>query len=211
MPDIIDYYYAPISGYAYLGEPRLVDLATRTGAEIRFKPIDIGRVFAESETVPPFKQSAARLGYRLLDLQRTADYLNLPINPRPRYWPVPVELAARSIYAAIQAGGDAHSLSFAILSAVYAEERDVSDEQVIRDIFDALGLDTEVLWGALWSERVSNAYEQATQEAINLGVFGSPTYVLNREEMFFGQDRIELLEHYLWKKGQKRVMDTDFT
>ena len=170
-------------------------------------PVDIGRVFAESGTVPPFKQSAAHLDYRLLDLQRTADYLKLPINPRPRYWPVPVELAARSIYATIQAGLDPHSLSFAILSAVYAEERDVSDEQVIRDILNALGLETEILWDALWSERVGNAFEQATQEAIKHGVFGSPTYVLNGEEMFFGQDRIDLLEYSL----SNRVQDFRFT
>ncbi|MFW5824065.1 MAG: 2-hydroxychromene-2-carboxylate isomerase [Marinobacter sp.] len=201
MASIIDYYYAPISGYAYLGEHRLVELARRTEAKIRFKPVDIARVFAESETVPPFKQSSARLNYRLMDLQRTADYLQLPINPKPRHWPVPVELAARSIYAAIEAGVDAHTISFAILTAVYAEERDVSDEQVIHDIFDSLGVNTETLWTSLLSDRIGNSYQQATQEAIDLGIFGSPTFVLEGGEMFFGQDRLELLEHRLTQKN----------
>lgn len=197
MASIIDYYYAPISGYAYLGEPRLVDLARRTGADIRFKPVDIARVFAESGTVPPFKQPRARLDYRLLDLQRTADYLGLPINSKPRHWPVPVDLAARSIYAGIEAGVDVHALSFAILSAVYAQERDVSDESVIRDILDTQGLNTAAFWELLHSDSVGQVFEQATREAIELGVFGSPTYVLNGTEMFFGQDRLELLAHRL--------------
>lgn len=200
MATIIDYYYAPISGYAYLAEPRLVDIAKRTGAEIRFKPVDIARVFTESETVPPFKQSSARLDYRLMDLQRTADYLQLPINPKPRYWPVPVELAARSIYAAMQAGVDAHTISFAVLSAVFAEERDISDEQVIQDVFNELGVSSVALWESLWSDRVGNAYQQATQEAVELGVFGSPTFVIEGGEMFFGQDRLDLLEHRLSQK-----------
>lgn len=200
MATTIDYYYAPISGYAYLAEPRLVDLARRTGAEIRFKPVDIARVFAESETVPPFKQSSARLDYRLMDLQRTADYLQLPINPKPRYWPVPAELAARSIYASIDAGVDPHTISFAMLSAVYAEERDVSDEQVIKDVLDELGVDAGALWQSLWSDRVGDTYRQATREAIEMGVFGSPTFVLEDGEMFFGQDRLDVLEYRLSQK-----------
>ena len=77
----IDYYYAPISGYAYLGEPRLVEIAAKWDVDIRYKPVDIVRVFAEAGTVPPPKQSKARLDYRVLDLQRNADYLQLPINP----------------------------------------------------------------------------------------------------------------------------------
>lgn len=200
MATTIDYYYAPISGYAYLAEPRLVDLARRTGAEIRFKPVDIARVFAESETVPPFKQSSARLDYRLMDLQRTADYLQLPINPKPRYWPVPAELAARSIYASIDAGVDPHTISFAMLSAVYAEERDVSDEQVIKDVLNELGVDAGALWQSLWSDRVGDTYGQATREAIEMGVFGSPTFVLEDGEMFFGQDRLDVLEYRLSQK-----------
>ena len=197
MHNIIDYYYAPISGYAYLGEQRLVKLAANTGAELRFKPVDIARVFAESETVPPFKQSKARLDYRLMDMQRTADYLQIPIHPKPQYWPVPVELAARSIYAAIFAGVDAHKISFAILSAVYAQQRDVSNPEVLREIFQELNLNVDTLSAALWSREVTEAYQQATAEAIRQGVFGSPTYILNEEEMFFGQDRLDMLAQRL--------------
>ena len=141
MLNQIDYYYAAVSGYAYLGEPRLVDIASKYGVELRFKPIDIARVFAEAGTVPPPKQSKSRLAYRLLDLQRTGDFYKLPINPKPRYWPVPTELASRSIYAAMALGIDPHKISFAILSAVYAQDLDVSDEQVMRDIFGSLQLD----------------------------------------------------------------------
>ncbi len=197
MAAVIDYYYAPISGYAYLGEPRLVEIATATDSDIRYKPVDIARVFDESGTVPPFKQSRARLDYRLLDLQRTADELRLPINPKPRYWPVPAELAARTIHAAAQAGVDVHAVSFALLSAVYAREQDISDPAVIQGIIEELGHTARIPWESLHSDTVSTAYEQATREAIELGVFGSPTYIVNGEDMFFGQDRLEMLANCL--------------
>ena len=48
MMAAIDYYYAPISGYAYLGEPRLKALAERMKAEIRYRPVDIAAVFKAS-------------------------------------------------------------------------------------------------------------------------------------------------------------------
>ena len=197
MADIIDYYYAPVSGYAYLGEPRLMEIAARYGAEVRFKPVDIARVFAESGTTPPPKQPQTRFDYRLLDLQRTADYLNMPINPKPRHWPVPVDLAARAIYAAMECGIAPHRISFAVMSAVYALEQDVSDPEVIESILAQLDIATDELRDCMQSESVAQAFEQATQEAISLGVFGSPTYILNQTEMFFGQDRLFLLEHYL--------------
>ena len=197
MLNQIDYYYAAVSGYAYLGEPRLVDIASKYGVELRFKPIDIARVFAEAGTVPPPKQSKSRLAYRLLDLQRTGDFYKLPINPKPRYWPVPTELASRSIYAAMTLGIDPHKISFAILSAVYAQDLDVSNEQVMRDIFGSLQLDSDKLWDIIWSDEVGKTFEDATQQAISLGIFGSPTYVLNKNEMFFGQDRLHLLDYRL--------------
>ena len=172
QPNTIDYYYAPVSGYAYLGEPRLMQIAAKYEVEIRFKPVDILRVFAEAGTTPPPKQPRSRLDYRLLDLKRTANYLNLPINPRPRHWPVPVELAARSIYAAIELGLEPHSLSFAILSAVYAQEKDVSDEDVIDNIFTELALNKSDMWQLTRGNSTQNALEEATQEAISLGIFG---------------------------------------
>ncbi|MCG8670409.1 MAG: 2-hydroxychromene-2-carboxylate isomerase [Pseudomonadales bacterium] len=197
MKNTIDYYYAPVSGYAYLGEPRLVEIASKYNADIRYKPVDIIRVFAEAGTVPPPKQPKARLDYRLLDLKRTADYLGLPINPRPRHWPVPVELAARSIYAAIELGIDPHKISFAILSAVYEQEKDVSDEIVMGEIFAELNLDSDQMWSLIRDESTGKALEESTQEAIGLGIFGSPTYMLNGKDMYFGQDRLFLLEHKL--------------
>ena len=193
MVHTIDYYYASMSGYAYLGEQRLQKIADETGSNINYKPINIAKVFESSSTTAPFKQSEQRLNYRLKDMQRTADYLGLKINPRPKYWPTPVALSSCIIYAAIELGVKAHDISFAILKAVYQEEKDIADPETIRNILQSLKLDVGAIVSLAKSDDIKVKFEMATQEAIDLGVFGSPTYVLDDKELFFGQDRLEML------------------
>lgn len=193
----ITYYYAPISGFAYLGERRLMEIARRAGAEVAFRPIDIQRIFQAAETVPPGKQPQARLSYRLMDLKRQAERLGLPINPKPKHWPVPAGLAARLIYATGALGQPQHPLSFAILSAVYAGEKDISDPDTLKKILTDLGLDVEAHFEMAETPDIADRFEAGNEAAIAAGVFGSPTYVLDGE-MFFGQDRLDLLA---WRLG----------
>jgi 2-hydroxychromene-2-carboxylate isomerase len=90
----VDFYFAVVSSYAYLAVPRLAELAQRTGASIKFKPVNIGKVFESSETTPPPKQSDVRKAYRAVDQARVAKAHDLPINLKPAFWPVPMELAS---------------------------------------------------------------------------------------------------------------------
>ncbi len=196
MNKSIDYFYAPISGYAYLGEQKLVAIAAQTDSPVNFKPVNIAQIFARSQTVAPFKQSPSRLNYRFRDMQRIADKLGLAINPKPKHWPVPVDLAATTIYSAADLGIDPHRVSFALLSAVYSEELDISDAGVISGILNKLDLDAEAIVRHRENKIIHSRYEAATDAAIQLGVFGSPTYVVG-EEMFFGQDRLDMLADFL--------------
>jgi len=193
MAHTIDYYYASMSGYAFLGEQRLQKIADETGSTLNYKPVDIAKVFGSSGTTAPFKESEQRLSYRLKDMQRTADYLGLPINPKPKYWPTAGLLSSCAIYAAIELGVQGHDISFPILKAVYQEEKDIAEPDTIREILQALALDVDAIEALARSERIKAKFEAATQEAIDLGVFGSPTFVLDGKELFFGQDRLDML------------------
>lgn len=197
MSSVIDYYFAPISGFAYLGEPRLMAIAEQAGVSVRFRPVDIGVVFAASDTTPPVKQSPARLGYRLQDMKRQGERWSLPINPKPKYWPVPPALAGRLILSAEAAGIEPHAVSFALLKAIYAEEKDISNEDTVAAVLANAGLDAGNLLQLATAPKAVAAFEASTQEAVDRGVFGSPTYVLD-DEMFFGQDRLGDLA---WRLG----------
>ncbi|WP_422040273.1 2-hydroxychromene-2-carboxylate isomerase [Roseibium sp.] len=195
--ETITYFYAPISGYAYLGEKRLMGIAAEAGAKVDFQPVDIQKVFAAAGATPPPKQSQTRLNYRYMDLRRSAERLGLPINPKPKHWPVPVELPARLVHAAQALGMEPHIVSFAMLEAVYARELDLTDHEVVEELVHALPLDGKALWTEATGDAAAKRYVSATEAAIAQGVPGSPTYVLGGE-MFFGQDRLDMLA---WRLG----------
>lgn len=185
----IDYYYVPISGYAYLGEPRLMAMAREFNTPVSFYPVNIGQVFQAAKVTAPAAQPPAKLAYRRLDLARTAERLGLPINAAPAHWPVDPGLACRVIYAAKDQGIDPHLVSFALLTAIYAKQQNIADPVQVGDILQGLGLDAEALIAQANQEDACTALQAATDRAISIGIAGSPTYVLE-DEPFFGQDRL---------------------
>lgn len=196
MTVTIDYFYSPMSGYAYLGEPRLREIAAAAGAHLRYRPMDIVRVFAATDTVPPFKQSEARLSYRREDLARKARMLGLPINVAPRHWPTNATLASRVIAAVALEGDDPGPASFALLSAVWADELDIAQSEHVAAALARAGLDASGLLAAAHAPEAAAALAGNTEAAIAARVFGSPTYVIN-DERFWGQDRLEDLARHL--------------
>src|SRR5450432_3717859 len=133
MPKLIDYYFTPISPWAYLGHERFVEIAARQGAKVKVKPVDYGRIFPASGGLPLKQRAPQRQAYRLVELERWSKHLGRPLNLKPKFFPVPGDPAAKWILAAqagegdAPPGGDAMRLAGALLRAVWAEERDISD------------------------------------------------------------------------------------
>lgn len=199
MNDRIDYYFTPVSPFAYLGHARLAAIARDAGVAVDVKPVDIGRVFASSGGLPLAKRAPQRQAYRLVELQRWRDFLGIALNVQPRYFPCPGDAAAKWILAA--AGADARQalqLAGAFGRALWAEERDIADARTLADIAVDNGLDAPALALAADSEGVAARYEALTAEAMDRGVFGAPTYIY-RGEMFWGQDRLDFLARKLAK------------
>jgi len=89
-------------------------------------------------------------------------------------------------------------LAGALLRAIWAEDRDISDAATIAAIASEQGLDAEALAAAALSPDVAARYDALTQEAIERQIFGAPTFVY-REELFWGQDRLDFLDRALAK------------
>ena len=196
MAKVIDYYLFMISPWAYLGGPRLEEIARRHGAEIRVKPIDMATVYPETGGVPMAKRAPARLSYRLAELKRWRDHLGMPLTIKPAHFPVPHETASRMVVAAGDIGGNPFALAQAILTAAWAEEWDVSDAGTLREIAEATGHDAGALLAAAEQPGTAEAYAALSQEAIGREVFGSPAYVY-RDEVLWGQDRLDFLDRAL--------------
>ncbi|MFZ9502436.1 MAG: 2-hydroxychromene-2-carboxylate isomerase [Beijerinckiaceae bacterium] len=193
---LILHYFSPMSGYSYLGVGALDDLARRRGATVEHRPMDVMKVFAVAGATPPARQSPARLAWRQADMARWAARRGLPVNLKPRFWPVDADLAACAILAAQDAAQDADALAQAILAAVWARDLNIADPDVIGALARECGLDADGLLARARSEATRARYDACTQQAIEAGVFGAPTYVIDGD-MFFGQDRLDFVEERL--------------
>jgi carboxymethylenebutenolidase len=197
MSDVIDYYVSPGSPYVYLGHDAFCALVRERRVPVAVKPIDLTRVFPVSGGVPLKQRAAQRQAYRLIELRRWSAHRHVPLNVHPKHFPVATDLASCWVLAAEEAGtDDALRLLGGIGRALWSQERDVSDAATLRAIARDLGLDADRL-----AERAAAAdtrvhYDTLTQEAIDRGVFGVPTYVV-RGEMFWGQDRLDFLARAL--------------
>jgi len=103
------------------------------------------------------------------------------------------------VIAAMRRGLDWSTLSYAILRAVWAEDRDIADHATLVAIANENGMDGKALLAATEDAAVQAEYLSNTEEAIRIGVFGAPTYVFDGE-LFWGQDRLQMLE---WRLTQK--------
>jgi 2-hydroxychromene-2-carboxylate isomerase len=198
MTRTIDYYFATISPYAYLGHDRLVALAQRHGATIAVKPINLGEVFPVSGGLPLSKRAPQRQAYRLVELQRWAHYLDKPMHVQPQYFPVNGDLAAYFILAAAEAGpAQALALAGAVGRAIWEQERNIAEAATMEAVAAECGLPADLAARAQAPE-IAEKYAALTREAIARGVFGAPTYVVE-DELFWGQDRLDFLDRKMAK------------
>ncbi len=197
MGQIIDYIFAPQSPWTYLGHARFVTMVQAARAEVRVMPVDLGQIFPVSGGLPLGKRAPQRQAYRLVELQRFAAWLDLPIHLQPAYFPVAGDDAARLIIAVDMADGAPAALRItaAVLAAVWAQQRNIADAQVLAQLLAECGLASERL-AQSHASAVQQRYSAYTRSAMDSGVFGAPTYCVGGE-MFWGQDRLDFVERRL--------------
>ena len=199
MDKLIDYYMTPISPYVYLGHERFVAIARRHGATIAVKPINLGLVFPVSGGLPLSKRAPQRQAYRLVELTRWSRYLQVPLNLHPAHFPVSADLASRFVLAALERSTDAAlDLALAFSRALWTQECDISDLATLQAISAGCGGDAATLAARAEAPDIGMRYAALTQEGIDRGIFGTPTYVY-AGELFWGQDRLDFLDRALAK------------
>jgi 2-hydroxychromene-2-carboxylate isomerase len=198
MAAVVDYYFATISPFAYLGHDRFVAMAAKHGATVAVKPINMGQVFPVSGGLPLSQRAPQRQAYRLVELARWSQFLSKPMHVQPAFFPVNGDLAAYWILAANELGWPkALDLAGAVGRAIWEQQRDIADAATMQAIAAECGLPTGLAARAQAPD-IADKYLALTQEAIDRGVFGAPTYVV-AGELFWGQDRLDFLDRKLAK------------
>jgi 2-hydroxychromene-2-carboxylate isomerase len=191
----IDYFMFPLSPFTYLAGGRLEDIAAKHGATITYKPMQLMKVFEETGTPPLPARHESRKAYRMQELTRIAKRNNMPINRTPAFFPTNPAPACFAIIAAQTAGGgDLGGLVQGLLRACFAEEKDIADEDVVREQLSANGFDPDLVNSGMLSG--AETLQRNTEEALKRNVFGSPSYLVG-DQVFWGQDRLSYLDDYL--------------
>ena len=192
----VDYYLTLASPYAYMGHTRFVDISKKMKASVAIKPVNMGYIFSKTGGLPLGKRSPARQAYRVQELERWRQHLDIPLILKPNFFPVNDLQASAMVIAADLKGENGIDLAGAYLRAVWAEERNINAPDTLVSIASDLGIDGAELLTQSGSVEVAQIFERNSQDALDIGVFGAPTYAVG-EQLFWGQDRLDFLEHAL--------------
>ena len=192
MATTIGYYFSTVSPWAFIGHAPFLEVAGRHGAQVDYRPVALGELFAETGGLPLGKRHPARQRYRLVEMQRWREARGITLNLKPAHWPFNGAFTDRLVIAALQDGHDAGALFGRIGSGVWQREENLGDRARIAAVLDELGM-PQALIEAADTPEIEEAYAANEKAAVEAGVFGSPAYVLNGE-VFWGQDRIDLLD-----------------
>jgi 2-hydroxychromene-2-carboxylate isomerase len=195
----IEYFYGIPSPFAYLGSARLQSIAKKYNAEIIEKPCDlVGGIFTKTGGLPVPQRSPQRQKYRLDEMKRWSEYLNIKINLKPKFFPPKDPHISSKYTIAANLLGIKLVFGHELLKQIWSEEKDISDEKNIELVSNLFKLNFDELSDLAKSDKVSKIYKDNTEEAISKNVFGSPTYICNNE-LFWGQDRLNFLERVINK------------
>lgn len=192
MPRQVDYYFSLQSPWAHIGHNPFQAVARAHDVRVNYKPVMLVDLFSETGGLPLVRRHPVRQRYRMVELQRWRDKRGLTFHLQPAHWPFNARLADGVVIAAIEAGRDPDPFLRRAFAAVWEDQLDLADAATLARLADQSGLAGKALVERSGSDEISAAYEQNRRDALAADVFGSPVYVLDGE-VFWGQDRIELL------------------
>ncbi len=194
----VEFFFDCSSPWTYLAFHRIEELCAEAEAELSWRPILVGGVF---NTVNPSvyeqrsKPVPVKARYYLKDLRDWARLYGLEIG-QPPVFPVNSVRAMRAAYVALDRGL-LPAWARAVFEAYWGELRDISQVEVLRDLAARVGLDADNLLARIEKPETKQRLRSATDELIERGGFGSPTMFVDGDDMYFGNDRLELLRHRL--------------
>jgi len=193
MTASLDYFFSMVSPWAYIGHDTFHGIVERHGVTVNYKPVALLEAFDRTNTPRLPDRHQTRKDYRMLELQRWREKRGLDFNLEPAHWPFPFETADRMVIAATQGGHNPAGFMRNIFKGVWEQQRNMSDETELVAAADAAGLSGAALLEAAGADAPGEIYRANTEDFLGRGGFGVPAYFLNGE-MFWGQDRLELLE-----------------
>jgi len=190
MTKTVEFFYDFGSPTVYLAATQLPDIAASVGATIDWRPMLLGGVFKSTGNQSPVVVPA-KAAYMNNDLKRFAKRYGVPFRFNPHF-PINTLALMRGAVAYQDDAVAASTYRDAIFTAIWVEARNLNEPDVIGQVLSDAGLDPAELMNRIGQQTVKDQLIANTEEAVNRGVFGAPTFFVG-EQMFFGQDRLDFV------------------
>jgi 2-hydroxychromene-2-carboxylate isomerase len=194
----VEFWFEFASTYSYLSVMRIEKAAATAGVEVKWRPFLLGPVFlALGWNDSPFNIYPPKGRYMWRDLERLAAKEGLPFR-HPSRFPRNGLLAARVALVGAQDGWVA-PFARAVMTANFAEDREIADESVIAGILGDMGLAAAGVIARAQEDTNKRALRVQTERAAELGLFGAPSFRVG-DELFWGNDRLD--DALTWARRQ---------
>ena len=192
----IEYFMSPGSPWSFLGHKRFIEIVNRFNVNVNMYPVNYGEIFPLSGGVPVSKRPIQRQSIRLQELKRWGDFLKISLNPEPKFFPSKSLLPSLIIIASqLKKTNQAFDLANNIMSALWVENLNIDDEDTLINILKKMDLDADEILNYAKTKECEDAMKSGTRLAIEKGVFGAPTYIVN-DQIYWGQDRLDFVERH---------------
>ena len=196
----VEFFYDYSSPWTYLAFTKIDGLCRKYNADLQWRPFLVGGVFnTVNPSVYEFREKGvpAKQHYMAKDMSDWARYYGLKIIMPPAVFPVNSVKALRGALVALEHPGKFLPYSYRVFETYWGEDQDISQDEVLRKIAAAVGLDEDEYFDKIKRQDYKDRIRANTDAVIERGGFGTPTIYVNGDSMFFGNDRLVLVEEEL--------------
>ena len=196
----VEFFYDYSSPWTYLAFTKIDGLCRKYNADLQWRPFLVGGVFnTVNPSVYEFREKGvpAKQHYMAKDMSDWARYYGLKIVMPPSVFPVNSVKALRGALVALEHPGKFLPYSYRVFETYWGEDQDISQDEVLRKIVAAVGIDEEEYFDKIKRQDYKDRVRANTDAVIERGGFGTPTIYVNGDSMFFGNDRLVLVEEEL--------------
>jgi 2-hydroxychromene-2-carboxylate isomerase len=202
MPPI-EFYFDPVSPFAYLGSVEIERVAARLGRKVEWRPVLIGITILKVMGLKPLPETPLKGPYLRHDALRLAEYFGVPF----RYHGLPGinSLAALRAFVMINERDPplAKSLAQRIFERLWVRGQNITAASDLAEEAEALGIDAMVLAREIETEYAKDLLRRQVNAAIEVGVFGVPYFIVDGEPIW-GVDRMGMVEHWSTRHSWRR-------
>ena len=190
------------SPWTFLGHKKVNEISKQNNCELDIMPVNYGEIFPVSGGLPVHKRPLQRQKYRLQELKRWSEFLKIKLNPEPKHFPSRSLLPSKVIISVkILNFKNVNDIAYAIMEGLWIKELNIDDPKNLKKILTRFIKTADEVIDFSESKQVEKEMNEYTKEAIDLAVFGAPTYILD-DQIYWGQDRLDFLERYIKRKNK---------